>query len=64
MSEDDESSDDILSSWPVFIADASEIVFAESDAEEAAAFGSSSDRQPVKAASRVISNPNRNLRIA
>ena len=64
VSEDDESPDDMLSSGQVFIADASEMVFAESDAEEAAASGSSSNRQPVKAASRVISKTNRNLRIA
>ena len=64
VSEDDESPDDMLSSRQVFIADASEMVFAESDAEEAAASGSSSDRQPVKAASRVKSKTNRNLRIA
>ena len=64
VSEDDESPDDMLSSGQVFIADASEMVFAESDAEEAAASGSSSDRQPVKAASRVKSKTNRNLRIA
>ena len=64
VSKDDEFPDDMLSSRPVFIVDASEVVFAESDAEEAAASGSSSDRQPVKAASRVKSKTNRNLRIA